>query len=55
MPESAFQYNETSDWKLIRGILKDYNPDNEYTSEVSDLSGIISKNFGYNEKITLWE
>jgi hypothetical protein len=55
IPKSTFQNNDISDWKLMRAILKDYNPDNEYISEVSDLQSIISKNFGYNEKVTLWE
>jgi hypothetical protein len=55
LPKSTFQDNDTSDWSIIRGILKDYNPDNEYISEVSELRSIISKNFGFNEKITLWE
>ncbi len=46
---------ERSDWELVRGILKDYNPDQDYISEVTSLQSTIEENFGYNKSNSLWD
>ncbi len=54
LPETSFQY-EVSDWEFSNEIIKDYNPDYTYITEVRELSDIIMKKYYPNSKIKLNE
>ncbi|HTO16422.1 MAG TPA: hypothetical protein VLZ83_11665 [Edaphocola sp.] len=54
IPENSYSY-EPTDWKLSEGIIKDYNPDYKYISEVRELSETLMKRYYPDSKTTLIE
>lgn len=42
IPDTIFQSDE-SDWEISRNLIKDYNPDNVYISEINELAEILKK------------
>lgn len=54
IPETSFQHDE-SDWEITRNLIKDYNPDDEYISEITELTTILQKMYYPDLQMQLYE
>lgn len=52
MPESSFEH-EDSDWEISHKLIKNYNPDYNYVSEINELVGILMKMYYSDSKTNL--